>query len=189
MSTDHVELQREKLTPLKEPNFRIELSMLTICFLLFNFARNYGLQYVLGRLVLHFWVNSLNLLFTGFKVANAKHVWFALKSHCFSTALIILSHISFARRIQLLFLSEIHLPSSFLRRSYRPWVQFMCRQCQWYIRQVQFYVVHVTVMFVRFSLYVGHATGMLVKFSLYIVSIRNRFVLLLFWRIKIWSGS
>ena len=54
MSTDHVELQREKLTPLKDPNFRIKLSMLTICFLLFNFARNYGLQYVLGRLVLHF---------------------------------------------------------------------------------------------------------------------------------------
>ena len=143
-------------------------------------------------------------MFTGFKVANVKHVWFALKSHCFSTALIILSHISFARRIQLLLLSEIYLSSSFLRRSYRPWVQFMCRQCQWYIRQVQFYVVHVTVMFVKFSflyfahltvmfvkfsLYVVHATGMFVKFSLYIISIRNRFILFLFWRIKIWSGS
>ena len=50
MSTNHAESLREKLTirfiastaPLKEPNFRIKLWMLTICFPRFGFGSNSG---------------------------------------------------------------------------------------------------------------------------------------------------
>ena len=49
MSTNHAEFQRGKLTirfissttPLKEPNFRIKLWMLTVCFPLFGFGSNW----------------------------------------------------------------------------------------------------------------------------------------------------
>ena len=49
MSTNHAEFQRGKLTirfissttPLKEPNFRIKLWMLTVCFPRFGFGSNW----------------------------------------------------------------------------------------------------------------------------------------------------
>ena len=141
-STNHVEFQREKFTihfisstmPLKEPKLCIKPWMLTTCFPLFGLGSNSGLKWILARLSLHFWVSSLIFLFTRFKIANVKHIWYALKLHCCSTALIILSHISFGRRYQLLLLSEV----CFVRRPYRQWVQVVRRQCQWYNRQVQF---------------------------------------------------
>ena len=127
-NTNHVEFQREKFTihfisstmPLKEPKLCIKPWMLTICFPLFGLGSNSGLKWILARLSLHFWVSSLIFLFTRFKIANVKHIWYAFKLHCCSTALIIFSYISFGRRYQLLLLSEIYLLSLFCTSSISP---------------------------------------------------------------------
>ena len=107
-----------------------------------------------------------------------KLIWFALNSHCCSTAQITLSHISFGRRFW---------PNYFRCRKYFPkfilYVVHIAHAFSLCVTNISdalvkfsLHVVRANVMFVKFSLYVLHVTILFVKLSLYFAQITGIFV-------------